>query len=86
MKIEGSNIVVTGASSGIGAALAPMLAERGATVGVVARRADRLEEVVAECRRHTPGSRAWSVDLGDLAAADAFVHQAAASSTPSTAS
>ena len=36
MKIEGSNIVVTGASSGIGAALAPMLAERGATVGLVA--------------------------------------------------
>ena len=54
-----------------------MLAERGATVGLVARRADRLEEVLAECRRHTPGSRAWPVDLGDLAAADAFIHQAA---------
>ena len=30
-----------------------------------------------QCRRHTPGSRAWSVDLGDLAATDAFIHQAA---------
>ena len=47
MKIEGSTILVTGASSGIGAALAPMLAARGATVGIVARRKDRLEEVLA---------------------------------------
>ena len=77
MKIDGSKIVVTGASSGIGAALGPMLAARGATVGLAARRADRLEAVLAECRMHTPASRAWPVDLGDLDAADAFVHQAA---------
>ena len=54
MRIDGSRIVVTGASSGIGAALGPMLAARGATVGLVARRADRLEEVLAECRVHSP--------------------------------
>ena len=54
VKIEGANVIVTGASSGIGAALGPMLAARGATVGLVARRADRLEEVLAECRAHTP--------------------------------
>src|SRR2546423_9699873 len=77
MKIEGSHIVVTGASSGIGAALGPMLAARGATVGLAARRADRLEAVLAECRVHTSDSRAWPVDLGDLDAPDAFVHQAA---------
>ena len=68
MKIEGSKILVTGASSGIGAALAPILAERGATVGIVARRADRLEEVLERCQKHTPESRMWAVDLGDLAA------------------
>ena len=50
VKIEGANVIVTGASSGIGAALGPMLAARGATVGLVARRADRLEEVLADCR------------------------------------
>jgi len=66
MDIAGSTILVTGASSGIGAALAPLLAERGATVGIVARRKDRLEEVLAACREHAPESRAWVADLGDL--------------------
>ena len=76
MEIAGSKILVTGASSGIGAALAPLLAERGATVGIVARRADRLEEVVARCRAHTPDARAWVADLGDLGRAVAVAHEA----------
>ncbi len=70
MQIDGSTILVTGASSGIGAALAPMLAERGATVGIVARRKDRLEAVLEECRAHAPSSRLWAADLGDLDAAE----------------
>ena len=47
MQIEGSRILVTGASSGIGAALAELLGARGATVGLVARREDRLQSVLA---------------------------------------
>src|SRR3977135_2312863 len=78
MQINGSTIIVTGASSGIGAALAPMLAAQGATVGVVARRADRLAAVVAECQAFSPESRSWSVDLGDLDAAEQFAHDAVA--------
>jgi len=70
MKIAGSTILVTGASSGIGAELAPQLAERGATVGIVARRADRLDEVLARCHEHAPESRAWPADLGDLERAE----------------
>jgi short-subunit dehydrogenase len=41
--------VITGASSGIGAALAETLASRGATVVLVARRADILRAVAAKC-------------------------------------
>lgn len=76
MRIEGSNVLVTGASSGIGAALAPMLAERGATVGIVARRKERLEQVLAQCEKHAPGSRLWAADLGDLDAAERVADEA----------
>lgn len=76
MKIEGSRILVTGASSGIGAALARRLAARGATVGIVARRRERLEQVLADCRRRAPGSRLWVADLGDLERAERVVAEA----------
>jgi short-subunit dehydrogenase len=66
MQIEQARILVTGASSGIGASLARQLAARGATVGLVARRADRLAEVLADCQDHAPDSRMWVGDLGDL--------------------
>jgi short-subunit dehydrogenase len=70
MEIEGSSVLVTGASSGIGAALARMLARRGATVGLVARREARLAEVLEDCRRDSPQSRMWVADLGDVELAE----------------
>jgi len=66
MEIQGSHVLVTGASSGIGAALARLLARRGATVGLVARREERLAEVLADCRLDAPGSRMWVADLADV--------------------
>ncbi len=70
MKVEGSKILVTGASSGIGAALARQLARRGTTVGLVARREDRLAQVLADCRTDSPASRMWVADLGDVESAE----------------
>jgi short-subunit dehydrogenase len=69
-------VLVTGASSGIGAALARHLAAKGVTVGLVARREDRLAAVLEECREHAPESRMWVVDVGERAAAAALVDAA----------
>jgi short-subunit dehydrogenase len=76
MRLAGANVLVTGASSGIGAALAPVLAARGATVGIVARREERLRAVLDACRAHAPGSRMWVADLGDLEHAEAVALEA----------
>jgi short-subunit dehydrogenase len=65
----GKRVLITGASSGLGAALARQLAEREAVVGLVARRSDRLGEVLADCRRTSPASAMWVADLADTAAA-----------------
>jgi NADP-dependent 3-hydroxy acid dehydrogenase YdfG len=62
-------IVITGASSGIGAALARSLASRGANVALLARRARELGEVAATCG---PSSLAIVADVtqrGDIARA-----------------
>ncbi|OBA74950.1 short-chain dehydrogenase [Mycobacterium sp. 1554424.7] len=65
--MSGKRVLITGASSGLGAALARQLAGRGAVVGLIARRRDRLAEVLADCRRTAPGSAMWVADLADTA-------------------
>jgi short-subunit dehydrogenase len=70
---DGRRVLVTGASSGIGAAMARDLASNGAVVGMCARRTALLDEVLADCRTHVPGCRAWTMDLSDIDALDGFV-------------
>jgi short-subunit dehydrogenase len=76
--LEGQRALVTGASSGIGASTAVALARAGATVGICARRADRLAEVLERCREHAPASTSWTVDLSRLDELDAFAARAEA--------
>jgi NAD(P)-dependent dehydrogenase (short-subunit alcohol dehydrogenase family) len=70
--IKGKKVLVTGSSSGIGAALAEGLATRGAIVGICARRADRLADVLARVQAASPESRSWTVDLDDLDGIETF--------------
>jgi NADP-dependent 3-hydroxy acid dehydrogenase YdfG len=59
-RLAGTAALVTGASSGIGAASARALADEGAAVGLVARRRDRLEELASTINRS--GGRALVIE------------------------
>jgi len=70
------SVLITGGSSGIGAGLAEAFAAAGATVGIAARRRDRLSEVLDRCRAHSPGSAMWTLDLTDDASVDRLAAEA----------
>ena len=76
IDLRGKRILLTGASSGIGAVAARKLAAEGATVLVVARRGELLDDVVAQITASGGDAIAIRADLADLDQVDAVVDQA----------
>jgi NADP-dependent 3-hydroxy acid dehydrogenase YdfG len=74
--LEGRKAVVTGASSGIGAATASALASEGAAVALGARRKDRLDELVQKIEGDGGSAHAFEVDVSDEGAARGFIEAA----------
>ncbi|HEY2747196.1 MAG TPA: SDR family NAD(P)-dependent oxidoreductase [Polyangia bacterium] len=72
-QLEGRVALVTGASSGIGAATATALVDGGARVAVAARRAGRLAELVERIRHAGGEAIAVDADVADRAAAERMV-------------
>ncbi len=65
--LSGQLAIVTGASSGLGARFARVLAAAGASVAVCARRTDKLDALVAEITAVGGTARAFQIDVADQA-------------------
>ncbi|MER5751574.1 SDR family NAD(P)-dependent oxidoreductase [Streptomyces sp. NPDC002088] len=74
-NLTGTVALVTGASSGIGAATARELAEHGASVALVARRKDRLDELAVEIQKAGGSALVVEADITDRTQAEAAVQQ-----------
>lgn len=67
MELKGKVALITGASSGIGAATAKTLAAHGVKVGLAARRLDRLQALVKEIKAAGGEAIALQMDVTDQA-------------------
>jgi short-subunit dehydrogenase len=68
MEISGKRVLVTGASQGLGEAMAREFASRGATVALAARSTSAIERLADEL-----GGHAYTVDLSDAEQVDGFI-------------
>ncbi len=76
--LVGKVAIVTGASRGIGQAIAVRLAQMGAGIAAVATSAERCADTVAQCRAVGVPAEAFGVDVAESAAVDELVKRIAA--------
>jgi short-subunit dehydrogenase len=78
MSFAGQVAVITGASSGIGLALARTLASEGCKVGLVARRRERLADLDAQIEKSGGTAAVAVADVAERSQAVAAIHDLAA--------
>ena len=76
MKIHGQGVLITGASRGLGRALAEALARKGARLALVARDAGPLSDVVSTLRANGADAHAIAADISDKTAVHKIAGQA----------
>ncbi len=69
-SLKGRKVIVTGASRGIGRAIAERLAIEGAQLALLARSADLLDARVSDCAEQGAQARAFPCDVSDAAAVE----------------
>ncbi|TFE26952.1 oxidoreductase [Cohnella luojiensis] len=74
---QGTTVVITGASSGIGYEIARAFAAKGAQVVMAIRNLEKGEEVARQLKRENPGAslKLMKLDLSDLASVRKFAHE-----------
>ncbi|HEX4355790.1 MAG TPA: SDR family oxidoreductase, partial [Polyangiales bacterium] len=82
MTLENKTALITGASRGLGRALAYALAARHAKVALTARPSDELDELAADLRAHGARAFALPADIGDKGAIFPLAGEAAALAGP----
>ena len=78
MELQGKGVLITGASQGLGAALAESLARAGARVALVARGSEALEKTAARIRAAGGEAHALPADVADKRAVHGIAGAAAA--------
>mgnify|MGYP001466771155 CR=1 FL=1 len=78
MKLQGARVLVTGATKGIGRAIAETFAAEGANVAICARKADEIAQTLPALQAKGVKAFGAALDVGDAAALKQWVNDAAA--------